>query len=128
MIIAVDFDGTIVDHRYPDIGAEVPGAVEWLKRLVERGAKLILLTMRSGETLRQAVRWCDDKGISLWAANRNPQQWSWTRSVKVYAHAYVDDAGFGCPLHENPRMGGRPYVDWNIVGPGLMKMLEAHEQ
>ena len=27
MIIAVDFDGTIVEHRYPQIGEEIPFAV-----------------------------------------------------------------------------------------------------
>ena len=31
MIIAVDFDGTIVEHRYPKIGEERPFAIETLK-------------------------------------------------------------------------------------------------
>ena len=45
--IAVDFDGTIVDHVFPEIGAAVPGAFKWLKRFKEAGATLILWTMRS---------------------------------------------------------------------------------
>ena len=47
MFIAIDFDGTIVDHRFPEIGKPVPGAFEWMKKFKEAGAKLILWTMRS---------------------------------------------------------------------------------
>ena len=42
MTIAVDFDGTIVEHKYPEIGREIPGAIETLKRLAADGDKLIL--------------------------------------------------------------------------------------
>ncbi len=47
LYIAVDFDGTIVDHQFPEIGKAVPGAFDWLKRFKEAGATLILWTMRS---------------------------------------------------------------------------------
>lgn len=127
--IAVDFDGTIVDHRYPDIGAPVPGAVEWLKKFTDAGAKLILFTMRSdstvsGNVLTHAVDYCKKQGIELYGVNENPDQFRWTLSPKVYANVYIDDAALGCPLRENPRMGGRPFVDWDVVGPKLMEMLE----
>ena len=46
MIIAVDFDGTIVEHRYPEIGREVPFATETLKKLIEDHHHLILWTDR----------------------------------------------------------------------------------
>lgn len=98
MIIAVDFDGTVVDHRYPDVGGDVPGAVDALKALVAVGAKLVLNTMRSDEPLADAVRWFEERGIPLFGVNRNPEQDSWTKSPKVYAHHYVDDAAIGCPL------------------------------
>ncbi|MBL4903373.1 MAG: hypothetical protein JKY62_12090, partial [Desulfocapsa sp.] len=49
MYICIDFDGTVVDHRYPYVGDPVPLAVDWLQRFVELGAKLILFTMRSDD-------------------------------------------------------------------------------
>jgi hypothetical protein len=114
-IIAVDFDGTIVDHRYPDIGSPVPGALETLRDLVAVGQRLILYTMRSGTELMQAQLWCEDRGVRFWAVGKNPEQGTWTTSLKVYAHVYIDDNALGCPLRKNPRMVGRPFVDWTVV-------------
>ena len=42
MTIAVDFDGTIVEHRYPEIGEERPFAIDTLKMLIKDRHKLIL--------------------------------------------------------------------------------------
>jgi hypothetical protein len=127
MYISVDFDGTIVDHRYPDIGEPVPGAVTWLQRLQHHGAKLILFTMRSNRSedksfLRDAVDYMEANGIQLYGVNRNPDQDSWTSSPKVYAEVYVDDSAFGCPLIQ-PKGFARPCVDWKKVGPQLEHML-----
>lgn len=126
-IVAVDFDGTIVDHRYPDIGAPVPGAIEWLTAFQRRGIRLILLTMRHdhpmvGPVLNDAIAYVESAGITLFGVNENPDQ-HWSMSRKVYAHAYIDDAAIGCPLRENPRMGGRPFVDWDIAGPMTLERL-----
>ena len=109
-IIAIDFDGTLAKHEYPDIGEEVPEAVRVVKKLQSRGDQLILFTMRSREQLVEAVQWCEDRGINLYAVNHNPDQRYWTESPKVYAHIYIDDAAIGCPLIEEG--DGRPYVDW----------------
>ena len=127
MFIAVDFDGTIVEHEYPDIGKEVPGAIEWLLKWQAAGASLILWTMRcdsgpDGEVLEDAVRWCRDRGVEFAGHNRNPAQ-HWSQSPKAYASVYVDDAAFGCPLVVTEE--GRPYVDWSVVGPAVLKLLEA---
>ena len=62
MTIAIDFDGTIVEHRYPEIGREIPFAIETLKRLIKDGHKLILWTVREGKLLQEAVDWCSAKG------------------------------------------------------------------
>lgn len=123
MYICVDFDGTLVDHRYPEIGAPVPGAKTWLKKLQRQGARLILFTMRSntsegGNLLLGAVKYCEENGIVLYGVNRNPDQDSWTTSPKAYGDVYVDDSGFGCPLIQ-PKGFARPCVDWNAVGPQL---------
>ncbi len=128
MNIAIDFDGTIVAHEFPDIGEEVPGAFEWMKKFQEAGCNLILWTMRSdgqevGEVLTHAVEYCRERGIEFFGVNQNPKQ-DWSTSPKAYAHVYIDDAAFGCPLRENPKMGGRPFVDWDIVGPAVFAMIE----
>lgn len=140
MIIAIDFDGTLCEHRFPDIGKEVPGAFASLRAFQSVGAKLILWTMRSDHIndakspeghkadrkhLTEAVEWCRARGIEFWAVNTNPGQGSWTASPKAYAQLYIDDAAFGCPLIESKRMGGRPMVDWEKVAPVVMDMLGA---
>lgn len=122
LIIAVDFDGTIVEHRWPQIGNPAPLAIETLKEFHGAGANLILYTMRSGETLVEAVEYCQDNGIVLWQFNRNSEQIKWTSSPKVYAHVYIDDAAFGCPLIHPPN-GERPYVDWAKVRKPVLEMI-----
>jgi hydroxymethylpyrimidine pyrophosphatase-like HAD family hydrolase len=119
MIICVDFDGTIVDHRYPDIGPPAPGALECMKDLAANGAKLILFTMRSGETLDQAVAYLAENGVTLYGVNTNPNQKHWTESPKVYGQVYIDDAAFGCPVTAVPGFH-RPCVDWSIVREQLL--------
>lgn len=113
LIIAVDFDGTLVRHEYPRIGEEVPGAVAMLLSLQESGAKLILHTMRCGIQLSEAIAWCQERGLLFWAVNENPGQRHWTASPKLYATHYIDDAAVGCPLIHPDE--GRPYVDWMMV-------------
>ena len=71
MNIAVDFDGTIVEHRYPAIGKEIPFAIETLKRLSDEGHRLILWSVREGDLLDEAVKWCEERGLRFYAVNRN---------------------------------------------------------
>lgn len=134
LIIAVDFDGTIVDHRYPAIGQAVPGVFPWLKRFQALGARLILWTMRSDTqqggkskqipTLTKAVEFCRQNGIKFWGVNQNPEQSEWTESPKQHAHIYIDDAAFGCPLIPGPLPDSAPVVDWSIVGPAIGPAIE----
>lgn len=108
MIIAVDFDGTLVRHDFPRIGAEAPNAFKVLRKLQEGGHKLILLTMRSEKYLQEAVDFCAERGVRFWAVNNNPEQGSWTSSPKVYAQLYIDDMALGVPLSDG-------VVDWAEV-------------
>ena len=121
MIIGVDFDGTIVEHRFPAIGERVPGAIETLKKLVARGDRLILWTMRDGSYLDDAVLYCEENGVELWGVNENPEQ-DWSGSPKAYCHVYIDDAALGCPLNYSKAVEvGRPAVDWGAVDALLFK-------
>lgn len=125
-IIAIDFDGTLVDHRYPAIGQPAPGAAEWIETWLRWDAKVMLWTMRgSGVPFEEAKAYAltlTDEWIGF---NENPTQKNWAPdSKKQYAHIYVDDAAFGCPLIQ-PEGFARPCVDWSLVGPGVLALLQA---
>lgn len=111
MFIAVDFDGTCVTHEFPNIGKDI-GAIPILKELVEKKHKLILFTIRSEETLDEAKQWFVQNDIPLFGVNSNPIQWKFSKSRKVYANLYIDDAALGCPLIYNESVCERPYADW----------------
>jgi len=114
--IAIDFDGTIVDHAYPIIGKPAPGALGWIRRFIELEAKVILWTMRDGDSLSDAKKYLSENDIpELHGYNNNPTQKFWTQSPKVLADVYIDDRGLGCPLI---MLDGydRPCVDWSVVG------------
>lgn len=121
MIIAIDFDGTCVTHKYPKIGEDI-GAISVLKALIARGHQLILWTMRGNKptdevnTLQEAVDWFVRNDIPLWGINVNPtqQENGWSNSNKQYANLYIDDAALGCPLIFG-EYEERPFVDWNKV-------------
>ena len=98
MIIAVDFDGTIVRHRYPKIGEELPFATETLRMLIREGHRLILWTVREGKLLDEAIEWCRDRGVEFYAINRDFPEEDATGigfSRKLKADLFIDDRSFG---------------------------------
>ena len=100
MTIAVDFDGTIVEHAYPKIGREKPFALDTLRMLASEGHKLILWTSRDGELLEEAVEYCRRGGVEFYAINSNTPQKGLDfgkngLSVKVTADVYIDDRNIG---------------------------------
>ena len=99
MTIAVDFDGTIVTHEYPNIGKEIPFAVQTLKMLQDDGHKLILWTVREGDLLRDAIQWCREKGLEFYAANKDypeeEEQNNNHNSRKLKADIWIDDRNIG---------------------------------
>ena len=120
MVIAIDFDGTVVTHDYPEIGRST-GAEPMLRWFVENGHKLILYTMRSHkptedgrDLLQEAVDWFKERDIELYGVNENPDQKSWTDSPKPIADWYIDDRALGCPLALDP-VGKRPCVFWGDI-------------
>ena len=91
--IAVDFDGTIVDHVYPAIGKEKLFAFRTLKELEKKGARLILWTFRSGKELDEAVEFCKQNGIEFYAVNKNYPEEVFDDSIsrKIDADVFIDD-------------------------------------
>lgn len=106
MIIAVDFDGTIVEHRYPQIGNELPFATSTLRMLAAEQHKLILWTVRRGKLLDDAVEWCRKHGVEFYAVNKNfPEEILDDGSCygKINADIFIDDCN----------LGGIP--DWGVI-------------
>ena len=97
MKIAVDFDGTIVDHDYPAIGKEKMFAFQTLKELQKRGCLLILWTYRTGKELDAAVEFCRTNGLEFYAVNKSyPEEiLDETVSRKINADIYIDDRNLG---------------------------------
>lgn len=94
LIIAVDFDGTIVKDEFPEIGEEIPLMVDVLKKIKELNIKLILWTSRTGSYLKAAVDWCAEKDLYFDAINENIQEvkdFTGMDTRKVYADIYLDD-------------------------------------
>lgn len=96
-VIAVDFDGTIVEHKYPAIGDEMLFAFATLKALQEKGHKLILWTYRTGIPLQEAVDYCAANGIEFYAVNSNypGEQLDEDYSRKLAADIFIDDRNIG---------------------------------
>ncbi len=95
--IAIDFDGTIVEHAYPDIGKEKLFAFQTLKELEKKGARLILWTFRTGKELDEAVEYCRKNGIEFYSVNKNyPEEvMDDSASRKIDADIYIDDKNIG---------------------------------
>lgn len=100
MTIAIDFDGTIVEHKYPEIGKEIPFAIASLKKLQAERHLLILWTVREGKLLDDAVEFCRKRGLEFYAVNANhpderiPEQVS-TSCRKLKADLFIDDRNLG---------------------------------
>lgn len=96
-VIGVDFDGTIVEHKYPDIGKEMLFAFATLKALQQKGHKLILWTIRTGLLLEEAVEYCKNHGVIFYAVNKNyPEEILDDKtSRKLNADIFIDDRNVG---------------------------------
>ena len=95
IIIAVDFDGTLCYNRWPEIGRAMQPVIDWLILQKAKGVKLILWTMREGEKLDDALRWCADRGLTFDAVNDNlpeVQERYGNNPRKVFANYYLDDS------------------------------------
>uniref|UniRef100_UPI00402642AA BT0820 family HAD-type phosphatase n=1 Tax=Prevotella sp. TaxID=59823 RepID=UPI00402642AA len=97
--IAVDFDGTIVEHRYPEIGKELPFATETLRTLIKEHHRLILWSVREGKLLQDAIDWCHERGVDFWAVNRDYPEEEENKnnhfSRKIKADYFIDDRNIG---------------------------------
>lgn len=111
MIIAVDFDGTIVEHAYPEIGKPVPFAIETLLQLQKDRHRLILWTVREDELLQDAIDYCAAQGLYFYAHNANYMEEDRTNAPrKLKADLFIDDRN----------LGGLP--DWGVIYNAVQAM------
>ena len=128
MDIIIDFDGTCVTHEFPNIGKDI-GAEKVLKKLIQKGHRLILFTMRCNHTfipnshqpdiivepgnyLTDAVNWFKERDIPLFGIQKHPNQSGWTSSPKAYGHLIIDDIALGCPVKFDRNISDKPFIDW----------------
>ncbi len=93
-IIAVDFDGTLCENKYPDIGAPIPTVIEFVKRQKADDNIIILWTCRAGQQLADAVTWCKNQGLIFDYINENVKEnvaMYGGDTRKVFADVYIDD-------------------------------------
>lgn len=105
-IIAVDFDGTLIEEgKWPGIGTTNEKVLNYCKDEQVKGARIILWTNRVGEPLETAVRWCEAHGLRLDAVNDNiPEmvEFFGANTRKIYADEFIDDRmtkGFNLPYY-----------------------------
>lgn len=118
MTLAIDFDGTIVEHKYPEIGKTLPFAFETLKALQNQGHILILWTYRSGKFLDEAVDFCKKNGVEFYAVNKNYPEEIYDESIsrKILADIYIDDRNFN------------GFPGWGVIGQAILEGNYSPEQ
>ena len=121
MVIAVNFDGTIVENAYPKIGRELPHAVDVLSSLAREGHRIILWTARTGRPLEDALLWCRLNGIVLYAVNSNTANLPLRSGVEALPAGRQPGI-----LEKSPKITADIFIDGNNVG-GLPSWPEIHE-
>jgi hydroxymethylpyrimidine pyrophosphatase-like HAD family hydrolase len=99
-IIGVDFDGTLAVSKgtYPKITGEITDIINYVLEEQNKGAYLILITMREGKDLERAVRWCKRRGLVFDAVNDNldfMKKSFHNNPRKIFCTEYIDDMNFG---------------------------------
>lgn len=111
LFVAIEFDGCIVTHDYPEIGEKVPFVKESIDAFRASGLKTILLTSREGDALQKAVDHLNRYDMMTDFVNENP---TIKCKNKLFAHVYVDPAAVGIPTIMHPCNSSR-CVDWLSV-------------
>lgn len=105
VIFAVDFDGTLCEACWPEIGKPNLKLIDFLKGTRKLGNKVILWTNRDGEDLQAAVDWCKEKGLEFDAINDNTKEsieFFGGNSRKIFANFYIDDKNVSPDMWDLP--------------------------
>lgn len=118
MNIYLDFDGTVVEHDYPQIGSLNPNSLEVIKKLQDAGHNIILNTMRvefDDGSMQEALDFINMNesvtGIKIEQQTEQkiyPPKWNLD---KIENDIFIDDIASNIPLIKAPVVGGF-MVDW----------------
>ena len=127
VVLAIDFDGTLVLAKYPEIGLDL-GGLFWLSQLHAMGCELVLWTCRTGQYLEDALLWLGKNGYSdvLAGVNSKAPSCTWMEDDprKIYADIYIGDRALGAPMKRYADDRFPPHFDWDNAGPMLLGMVE----
>lgn len=113
MNVFLDFDGTIVEHKYPGIGKYNDGAFEVVKKLISAGHNVILNTCRveiSREAFLPAYNYLLNglgQHLKYTKTKKHPMEWDFNL-FHDFGEIHIDDVGFRHPLKDG-------MIDWAIV-------------
>lgn len=127
MTIQLDFDGTVVEHVYPEIGLPNPGAIEVILKLQKKGHKIILNTMRANfknGSLNEAIVYLKNNGLTFLDSEVNktkiePEEWNMTNTGSDVI--FIDDIAKDIPLIRAEKVNGY-MVDWLELEKQLIQM------
>lgn len=112
-ILAIDFDGTIVEDQFPGIGKMIPGAKETINELYALGYEIIIWTSRTHIRMLEAVEWLAKNGIKYHRINEsspaNLRMYGNVDTRKIFAHMYIDDRGY------------HPLPPWNEIKEAVIE-------
>lgn len=110
-IIAVDFDGTLAENKWPEIGKPNKRLIQYLINCRKHGIYVVLSTMREGQLLNNALEFCQNNGLEFDAVNDNVQEakdFYGSNPRKIYADWYIDDHMAICGLGKRlPDLSGK---------------------
>lgn len=121
-LYAIDFDGTLVENNWPDIGKTNRDVLKAVQNLEKAGDKWILWTMRSGKPLEDAKEWCRKHNIHPIAVNDNDPKLIedfGNNPRKVYADWYIDDHNLNMLNFANIYDNTYPYASLTLYGKEL---------
>lgn len=108
-VIAVDFDGTLCENKYPKIGEPNRELIEQIKEEQKKGTAVILFTCRDGHKLKEAVKWCSGQGLKFDRVNDNlPERIRAYKgnTRKISADVYIDDRSAVFAFGKKLKLGG----------------------
>ena len=101
-ILAVDYDGTLFEGSWPDLGDPKEDVIAKVKKFKDAGSEIVLWTCREGVSLKEALERCKEVGLEFDSVNENsPSQKEYMEqrkeegeifaTRKIFANFYLDD-------------------------------------
>ena len=123
LTIYLDFDGTVVEHTYPEIGALNPRSFALIRKLQKAGHRIILNTYRADladGSLQAARDFLNDINNELLPITEytelkiQPPAWNWEKTIEE-GILYIDDVCDGTPMIPNIALPFGMMVDWKTL-------------